>query len=800
MIDDAHRRVHAKLTRHEWISWEQKQEAFRLMNFKIYPKQEEICKDPHPIRVVRAGRRSGKTTLAAHEAVATMLMKPNSLGWVIGPTYDLTSRCWDMMLDQLDRLAALGYVRYTTRVSTKSQMKVVLDNGAAAEGHTAGGWGEGLQGVGLHWLVMDEIAQIEPWVLLEIVMPAVIQQNGWCFLIGTPLGESWATREYRNAQIREERRGEKSIWSEVIFESWFNTFEFPGGRMDPKIIQMERTMTHEAFMEQICAQPQRSRYVIYKEFVEDVHARKCDFDPDLPVYLSIDPSTGVNPYAVAVFQDYGSMVKMIDEVYQIGAISFDIIKECSSRPWWNNVVEAIVDDASPQEKEVWRRHEDCHFSVKMAKKPGYIEDSLPLVRNWLRDPTIFNGYTEPMRDAIIKKLFPQYAWPDLQDEEKNMVMSHLETEVQDHPDILLKAARFFIDRFRCPNAIDEFRAYAYLKPRRDDRNPKETPVDFKNHLLDCCFAADTIVTCRRGDIPIVDVVVGDEVWTRQGWKHVSASWCSDPDAEVVEVVFANGSKIIATPEQKVWIVGQGWAEVSDLRYNLWSNQLLEAPWITRHTVRPRHASIEARHTTVIQNQPVARKESISGAGGDFSTEISGRTLTASQSRRDGSVITWTETPLIMTSPTSKSYQQPSIRNYIGPIQSSGVNSSLSSVSRAVNSLSPSWAETKISFALTLASPLREESLALTTWSKSALGAGRNSPPESTLKSSAVLNPVAVISVTSVSKRPVYDITVTGTHEFLANGILSHNCRYYLWRHHRHGEGERLAPSRYAEIA
>ncbi len=454
------------------------------MGFRPYPKQEEICRDLHPIRIVRAGRRSGKTTLAAHEAVATMLMKPNSLGWVIGPTYDLTSRCWDMMLDQLDRLESLGYVKYRSRVSTKSQMKVVLSNGAAAEGHTAGGWGEGLQGVGLHWLIMDEIAQIEPWVLLEIIMPAVVQQNGWSFLIGTPIGESWATRAYREAQIREERRGEKNPFEEWIFPSWLNTAEFPLGLNDPKIVQLERTMTHEAFMEQICAQPQKSRYVIYKEFNEDIHGRKCEFDPDLPVYLTIDPSTGVNPYAVLAIQDYGSMVKVIDEVYEIGKISYDIIQECSTRIWWSSVIDAIVDDASPQEKEVWRRHEKCQFSVKLAKKPGYIEDSLPLVRNWLRDPAIFNGYTEPMRDAIVTKLFPEFQWVDLDGEEKNTVMSHLETEVQEHPDILLAAARLFVDRFRCPNMMDEFRAYAYMRPRQQDRNPKETPVDFKNHACD----------------------------------------------------------------------------------------------------------------------------------------------------------------------------------------------------------------------------------------------------------------------------------------------------------------------------
>jgi len=483
IIDDAHRRAHAQLTRHEWITWEQKQEAFRRMKYKLAPKFEEIARDQHPIRLVRTGRRSGKSTYAAAEAVATMMMKPDSLGWIIAPTYDLVSRCWDMIIKSIDRLVAMGFVKYRTRVNTKNQMKIVLDNGASAEGHTAGG--EALQGVGLHWLIMDEVAQIPPWIFLEIVVPAVIQQGGWTLLIGTPRGEMWATREARLSKVREERRGEPSLWTEFTFGSWHNVFEFPGGRTDPSILQMERTMSYAAFQEQICAQPQSSSSIIYKEFNEQVHARNCPFDSDLPVYLSIDPSTGANPYGVLAIQDYGSMIKVIDEYYQIGKITDEVINELRTRVWWENCVEGIVDDAVPQERKAWQRHDDVHFSVKMAKKSSRIEDSIPLVREWLRDPMKFNAHTAPIRDRIVGTLFPDYTWADLMDDEKNSVMAHVEDEVAGKPEILLECARIFIDRFRCKNMIEEFRSYTYRVPRNANLNVSEDPVDFKDHLMSC---------------------------------------------------------------------------------------------------------------------------------------------------------------------------------------------------------------------------------------------------------------------------------------------------------------------------
>lgn len=483
LIDDAHRRAHAQLTRHEWITWEQKQEAFRRIKFRPYPKQQEICQDTHPIRLVRCGRRAGKTILAAAEAVATMLMKPDSLGWIIAPSYDLVSRCWDMMVKMLDRLVAMGFCKYRTRVNTKNQMKIVLDNGACAEGHTAGGEGETLQGIGLHWLIMDEIAQIPAWIFLEIVIPAVIQQGGWTLLIGTPRGEMWATREVRAAQIREERRGEISQYREFHYESWHNVYEFPQGRTDPKILFMERTMPYAAFQEQICAQPQSSTSIIYKEFKEEIHARNCPFDSDMEVQLSIDPSTGANPYAVIALQDYGDMIKVIDEYYVIGTVTEQVINELCTRVWWENCVSGIVDDAVPQERKVWQRHDHVHFPVRMAKKSSRIEDSLPIVREWLRDPMQFHSLTEPIRDSIIETLYPALTWTELLDEEKNSVMAHLEDRVAEQPEILLRCARIFIDRFRCKNMIQEFANYTYRKPRNENLNVSEDPVDFSDHTL-----------------------------------------------------------------------------------------------------------------------------------------------------------------------------------------------------------------------------------------------------------------------------------------------------------------------------
>lgn len=423
------------------------------------------------------------TTLAAHEAVAVMLKKPGSFGWVVAPDYDLAFRCWEIVVAELDKLVARGIVQYKEKSSSKTAMRIALDNGSVCEGQSCEN-ADDLQGVGLDWLVIDEIAQVLPFVFLQMLYPALADRGGWAFLIGTPIGENWTEKEYRH-QVRQAQRDQVPCsWSEHMFETWHNTKIFPLGENDPKILDLKRTMPPEEYMEQVCARPQKSRYVTYKEFDEQVHVNKgAKYDPTLPVQISIDPSTGVNPYAVAVFQDRGNLVLMIDEYYKLGVTFDDVIADLATRKWWPNVDEALIDDAWPQERENWRRSPFVHFSVRKAGKSSYVTDGIPIVRNWLRDPLKFNQLVEPIRAKISEESFAGKRFEDLDIEDQNVFLINLEDAASRDKRILADAARFFIAP-HCIHVVDEFTGYQYRKRKRDDQNPSEAPTPNKDHLMD----------------------------------------------------------------------------------------------------------------------------------------------------------------------------------------------------------------------------------------------------------------------------------------------------------------------------
>ena len=424
------------------------------------------------------------TYLAALLAAAVMVAKPGSFGWIVGPDYRLAYRCWEMLMKHLAKLESLGIVAFKRKSDTQSNMVVELTNGSRVEGESAEE-GDALQGVALDWVIMDEIAQIEEWVFTEILVPALFQRKGWAVLIGTPLEEPWASRKVREMEVQAAHEGNECQWVEFLFESWHNSFEFPKGRFDEKILDMERTMDEDKFLTQVCAMPQASPFLTYGEFDRDVHClASVKYDEDLPVSLATDPSSGVNPYAVLAIQDYGEHVWVIDEYYKTHVIAEEVINDLATRKWWRNVRSNIIDDAWPHEVSVWRRHPKVHFFVGNAHKSKNVEDSIPLVRSWLREPSIWNKFVEPLKEEYAEELYPGHAFEDLDYYQRAQVMKRVAYKAQSEKEWKFRAAKLFMSKSECPNLAIEMRGYAARKPKKEGINPSERPIRFLDHALD----------------------------------------------------------------------------------------------------------------------------------------------------------------------------------------------------------------------------------------------------------------------------------------------------------------------------
>jgi hypothetical protein len=77
-----------------------------------------------------------------------------------------------------------------------------------------------------------------------------------------------------------------------------------------------------------------------------------------------------------------------------------------------------------------------------------------------------------------------------------------------------------------------------------------------------CFTAETEITTDRGQVPIAQVTPQDRVLTREGWKRVTASFCSGY-RQVGTLRLADGRQLVCTPEH-LFAVGDKWVEAQSL--------------------------------------------------------------------------------------------------------------------------------------------------------------------------------------------------------------------------------------------
>jgi phage terminase large subunit len=116
---------------------------------------------------------------------------------------------------------------------------------------------------------------------------------------------------------------------------------------------------------------------------------------------------------------------------------------------------------------------------------------------------------------------------------------------------------------RCVNMAQEARLYSY---KVDARNKQVLPIvlDKHNHGWDACVAEGQLVSTSRGSVPIESVRVGDYVHTRRGLRRVNAVRCNG--VKSVWKVQTAQHTLIATPDHEVYTTGRGFACLDTLRY------------------------------------------------------------------------------------------------------------------------------------------------------------------------------------------------------------------------------------------
>jgi hypothetical protein len=153
------------------------------LNIDLHPAQLAIFNDPARFKIVSAGRRFGKSRLAAWLLLIKALQSDSKDVFYVGPTFQQAK---DIMWHTLKELAGTSGIIESTYENT-AQMTLINGRKIFLKGSDRP---DTLRGVGLAYVVLDEYASMKPVVWEQIIRPTLADVKGGALFIGTPAGKN----------------------------------------------------------------------------------------------------------------------------------------------------------------------------------------------------------------------------------------------------------------------------------------------------------------------------------------------------------------------------------------------------------------------------------------------------------------------------------------------------------------------------------------------------------------------------------------------------------------------------------
>lgn len=409
---------------------------FEQIGYEPHEPQWLYHNSPARFRLPNCGRRFGKSTMAGRD-LEPKLFGPNKLFWIVGPTYDLGEKEFRVIWHDLIVGKQFGKDKKIKKAYNKKQGNMFMEFpwGTRLEVRSAD-HPENLVGDALDWVIMSEAAKHKQETWERFIRPALADKRGGADFPTTPEGYNWLYQLWMYGQDNE--IPEYESWR---FPSWANTAVYPFGEDDPEIKLLRKTMSPEAFDQEIGADFGSFVGKIYPEWDAGVHVRNVKFNPAWPNYIAFDWGY-TNPLAAVEFQ-----ISPSDEIF------------------------------------IWREHykgyerveTHCNILREREQPEGY---HLDLAFGDAADPEAVRTVSEQLV-ACIALPEAKENWRDGVD----LVRSFMEREVGDDefggP---IYAPAFHVD-FSCTNVIREFNNYK-APQSVSGKNVQEIGLRQDDHTLD----------------------------------------------------------------------------------------------------------------------------------------------------------------------------------------------------------------------------------------------------------------------------------------------------------------------------
>jgi predicted phage terminase large subunit-like protein len=151
------------------------------INIELLNWQQEVFSDNTRFKVIAAGRRCGKSRLAAWTLILRALQADKCTVFYVAPTQGQSRDIlWGLLED-------LAHPVIVNKHVNNMEIKLVNGSRICLKGADRP---DTMRGVSLEYLVMDEYADMKPQVWEEVLRPALADRQGDALFIGTPKGRN----------------------------------------------------------------------------------------------------------------------------------------------------------------------------------------------------------------------------------------------------------------------------------------------------------------------------------------------------------------------------------------------------------------------------------------------------------------------------------------------------------------------------------------------------------------------------------------------------------------------------------
>lgn len=274
--------------------------------------QTQVYTDPARFRVVIAGRRFGKSYLMIHEAVRAAQTRQRANILIVGPSLKQTKQ---IFWRELKNAIPKDKVEY----SNETSLEIIIKHWGSMIKLGGADNGDGLRGMAIDMVLLDEIADQPAHIWFEVLRPALADRRGDMLACGTPKGLNWVYDLFTYAEANE------PTWSAHSYTT------LQGGNVDDDEVAAAReTLSEHQFRQEFEAAFSNPSSRVYSSFDRKINVSKDAVDLGGTVYAGID--FNINPMsAIFLCEAEDGLLLAFDEIEIFGGNTAMLVTEIDKR-------------------------------------------------------------------------------------------------------------------------------------------------------------------------------------------------------------------------------------------------------------------------------------------------------------------------------------------------------------------------------------------------------------------------------------------------------------------------------------